>query len=167
MASKRTPDSLPLFACFARAVERQVGRSYTFVLAVGVVIAWAVSGPVFGWSDTWQLVINTGTTIITFLMVFVIQNTQSRDTTALHLKLDELIRVTTKARDSLVGVEDLPDKEIERARTTLQHLSAGANPPATRAPIAKAKRARRRASSSKMANGSKVAAAEEVTAPAR
>jgi low affinity Fe/Cu permease len=167
MASKPTPDSLPLFALFARAVERQVGRSYTFVLAVGIVIAWAVSGPFFGWSDTWQLVINTGTTIITFLMVFVIQNTQSRDTTALHLKLDELIRVTTKARDSLVGVEELSDKDIERARTVFQRLAAAKEVRVAKSPTAKAKRTRTRANDSKVANGSKVAAAEEATAPAR
>ena len=91
----------PLFARFARWVERQVGRSSTFVLAIAVVVLWAVSGPVFGWSDTWQLIINTGTTIVTFLMVFVIQNTQSRDTQAMQLKLDELIRVNKMARNSL------------------------------------------------------------------
>lgn len=157
MAGKQTATSLPLFAAFARAVERQVGRSYTFILAVGVVVAWAASGPLFGWSDTWQLVINTGTTIVTFLMVFVIQNTQSRDTTALHLKLDELIRVTTKARDSLVGVEELSDKEIARARDLLQRL-ADAKTGADKTPAAKAKRTR--------TNGSKTAAAE-ATAPAR
>ena len=77
----------PLFARFARWVERQVGRSSTFVLAIGVVLVCAISCPIFGWSDTWQLVINTGTTIVTFLMVFVIQNTQSRDTQAMQLKL--------------------------------------------------------------------------------
>jgi low affinity Fe/Cu permease len=92
----------PLFARFARWVERQVGRSSTFVLAIAVVLAWAVSGPIFGWSDTWQLVINTGTTIVTFLMVFVIQNAQSRDTQAMQLKLDELIRVNEMARNSLI-----------------------------------------------------------------
>ena len=77
-----------MFARFARWVERQVGRSSTFVLAMAVVLLWAASGPIFGWSDTWQLVINTGTTIVTFLMVFVIQNTQTRDTQAIQLKLD-------------------------------------------------------------------------------
>src|SRR6201981_2340318 len=82
-----------IFASFARWVERQLGRSTAFVLAILGVGLWAVTGPFFGWSDTWQLVINTGTTIVTFLMVFVIQNTQSRDTQAMQLKLDELIRV--------------------------------------------------------------------------
>ena len=80
LASEAEVPKTPLFARFARWVERQVGRSVTFVLAMAVVLLWAVSGPLFGWSDTWQLVINAGTTIITFLMVFVIQNTQSRDT---------------------------------------------------------------------------------------
>ena len=81
-----------IFDRFARWVERQLGRSTTFSLAFLSIVLWGVSGPFFGWSDTWQLVINTGTTIVTFLMVFVIQNTQNRDTQALHLKLDELIR---------------------------------------------------------------------------
>jgi low affinity Fe/Cu permease len=80
-----------LFARFTRWVEKQVGRSSTFILAISVVVLWAASGPIVGWSDTWQLIINTGTTIVTFLMVFVIQNTQSRDTQAMQLKLDELV----------------------------------------------------------------------------
>jgi low affinity Fe/Cu permease len=99
----------PLFSRFARWVDRQVGRSSTFVLAIAVVLLWAVSGPLFGWSDTWQLVINTGTTIVTFLMVFVIQNTQSRDTQAMQLKLDELIRVNEMARNSLINLEETCD----------------------------------------------------------
>ena len=81
-----------IFEHFARWTERQLGRSVTFAFAFFSIVLWGVSGPFFGWSDTWQLVINTGTTIVTFLMVFVIQNTQNRDTQALHLKLDELIR---------------------------------------------------------------------------
>src|SRR5438132_8746801 len=100
-ASEDKTQATPLFARFARWVERQVGRSSTFVLAIAVVLLWAVSGPLFGWSDTWQLVINTGTTIVTFLMVYVIQNTQSRDTQAMQLKLDELIRANEMARNSL------------------------------------------------------------------
>ena len=79
-SSQAEAPATPLFARFARWVERQVGRSSTFVLAIAIVIVWAASGPIFGWSDTWQLVINTATTIVTFLMVFVIQNTQTRDT---------------------------------------------------------------------------------------
>jgi low affinity Fe/Cu permease len=108
--------TIPFFARFARWVERQVGRSSTFVLAIGVVLVWAVSGPAFGWSDTWQLVINTGTTIVTFLMVFVIQNTQSRDTQAMQLKLDELIRVNKLARNSLIDLEEMSEIDVERMK---------------------------------------------------
>ena len=114
----------PLFSRFARWVERQVGRSSTFVLAVAVVILWAVSGPLFGWSDTWQLVINTGTTIVTFLMVFVIQNTQSRDTQAMQLKLDELIRVNAIARNSLINLEEMSDTDVERMRAAFATLAS-------------------------------------------
>src|SRR5437868_5283792 len=106
----------PLFARFARWVERQVGRSSTFMLAIAIVLLWAASGPVFGWSDTWQLVINTGTTIVTFLMVFVIQNTQTRDTQAMQLKLDELIRVNEMARNSLINLEEMSDTDVERMK---------------------------------------------------
>lgn len=91
-------------------------------LAVAVVLVWALTGPVFGWSDTWQLVINTGTTIITFLMVFLIQSTQSRDTRALHLKLDELIRVNKEARNTLVNLEDMSEAEIQKVKQTFDHL---------------------------------------------
>jgi len=94
------------------------------VLALGIVILWAASGPFFGWSDTWQLVINTGTTIVTFLMVFLIQSTQSRDTQALHLKLDELIRVNNSARNSLLNLEEMSEAEIEQVKTTFQALIA-------------------------------------------
>ena len=116
LASEAEVQKTPLFARFARWVERQVGRSVTFVLAIAVVLLWAVSGPLFGWSDTWQLVINTGTTIITFLMVFVIQNTQSRDTQAMQLKLDELIRVNEMARNSLIDLEEMSDIDVERMK---------------------------------------------------
>jgi low affinity Fe/Cu permease len=114
----------PLFARFARWVERQVGRSSTFVLAIAVVVLWAVSGPVFGWSDTWQLVINTGTTIVTFLMVFVIQNTQSRDTQAMQLKLDELIRVNEMARNSLINLEEMSEFDVDRMKTAFAALAS-------------------------------------------
>jgi low affinity Fe/Cu permease len=114
----------PLFARFARWVERQVGRSSTFVLAIAVVLVWAISGPIFGWSDTWQLVINTGTTIVTFLMVFVIQNTQSRDTQAMQLKLDELIRVNEVARNSLINSEEMSDIDVERMKAAFAALAS-------------------------------------------
>ena len=124
---KSSPDTqtqtIPFFARFARWVERQVGRSSTFVLAIAVVLVWAVSGPVFNWSDTWQLVINTGTTIVTFLMVFVIQNTQSRDTQAMQLKLDELIRVNEMARNSLINLEEMSEIDVERMKTAFATLA--------------------------------------------
>ena len=91
-------------------------RPATFLLAVAVVVVWAVTGPLFGFSDTWQLVINTGTTIVTFLMVFLIQATQNRDTLALQLKLDELILATKNARNHIVGIEEASDEEIESAK---------------------------------------------------
>jgi low affinity Fe/Cu permease len=112
----------PSFTRFARWTERQVGSPITFCLAVAVVVIWAVSGPLFGWSDTWQLVINTGTTIVTFLMVFLIQSTQTRDTQALHLKLDELIRVNRLARNSLLNLEELSESELEEAKRAFQRL---------------------------------------------
>src|ERR1700756_5321572 len=120
--SENECQATPLFARFARWVERQVGRSSTFVLAIAVVVIWAVSGPIFDWSDTWQLVINTGTTIVTFLMVFVIQNTQSRDTQAMQLKLDELIRVNKMARNSLINLEEMSEIAVERMKTAFQPL---------------------------------------------
>ena len=115
---------IPFFARFARWVERQVGRSSTFVLAIGIVLVWAGSGPAFGWSDTWQLVINTGTTIVTFLMVFVIQNTQSRDTQAMQLKLDELIRANRTAHNSLINLEEMSENDLERMKATFAKLAA-------------------------------------------
>ena len=102
-----------LFRRLAHATARHVGSPWAFIVALGVIIAWAVTGPMFGFSDTWQLVINTGTTIVTFLMVFLIQNTQNRDALALQLKLDELIRVMKKARNEMVKLEDLDDEELE------------------------------------------------------
>lgn len=114
----------PLFARFARWVERQVGRSSTFVFAIAIVVGWAASGPIFGWSDTWQLIINTGTTIVTFLMVFVIQNTQSRDTQAMQLKLDELIRVNATARNSLINLEEMSEIDVERMKAAFAALAS-------------------------------------------
>jgi low affinity Fe/Cu permease len=117
------PQPTPLFAQFARWVERQVGRSSTFLLAIAAVLVWAASGPICGWSDTWQLVINTATTIVTFLMVFVIQNTQSRDTQAMQLKLDELIRVNEMARNSLINLEEMSEVDVERMKAAFAALA--------------------------------------------
>jgi low affinity Fe/Cu permease len=105
------------FARLAVTTSRVSGRPATFVLAVAVVVVWAVTGPLFRFSDTWQLVINTGTTIVTFLMVFLIQATQNRDTLALQVKLDELIVATKNARNQIAGIEEAPDEEIESAKT--------------------------------------------------
>jgi low affinity Fe/Cu permease len=103
------------FGALANRTSLAAGRASTFIIAVSVVIVWAVSGPLFGFSDTWQLVINTGTTIVTFLMVFLIQNSQNRDSAAIQVKLDELIRVGA-ARNSMVGIEHLTDDELEDIR---------------------------------------------------
>jgi low affinity Fe/Cu permease len=104
-----------LFSDIAQFTSREVGRAWVFALAAATIIVWAITGPFFHFSDTWQLVINTGTTIITFLMVFLIQNSQNRDAAAIQIKLNELIRVS-KAHNSFVGVERLTDEEIEDIR---------------------------------------------------
>ncbi len=104
------------FSQFSAAIAHLSGKPVTFALATLIVLTWAVTGPVFHYSDTWQLVINTGTTIVTFLMVFLIQNTQNRDTLALQLKLDELILATKNARNDLVGVEDSGEADLEKLR---------------------------------------------------
>ena len=101
------------FNHFAKRTAHAAGQPATFVLALAVLLIWAVTGPVFNYNDSWQLVINTGTTIITFLMVFLIQNTQNRDAVAMHLKLDELIRAVKGARDQLIDIEDLTEDELE------------------------------------------------------
>ena len=107
------------FVHFAQWVSHVTGRPIAFLLAFSSIVVWGFTGPLFGFSDTWQLVINTATTIITFLMVFVIQNTQNRDTAAMHIKIDELIRVTQKARNVLLDLEELDDKSSRGcARTT-------------------------------------------------
>ena len=112
-----------LFGDFAKWTAHQAGRPHTFILAAATVVAWLVSGPLFGFSDTWQLVINTGTTIVTFLMVFLIQNTQNRDTEALQLKLDELIRANRDARNRLLDLEDLDEDELERVKAAFERLA--------------------------------------------
>jgi low affinity Fe/Cu permease len=110
------------FHRLARATSEWVGRPHAFLLALLVVVVWGITGPIFHFSDTWQLVINTGTTIVTFLMVFLIQNTQNRDAHAVHLKLDELIRATKGARNALVGVEDMSDEELTKLQLEFEHL---------------------------------------------
>jgi low affinity Fe/Cu permease len=114
------------FAYMARRIALWSGRPATFLLALGAVVLWAVSGPVFGFSDTWQLIINTTTTIITFLMVFIIQNTQNRDTEAMQIKLDELIRATQGAHNALLDLEDLEEEQLERYRRRYEVLAAKA-----------------------------------------
>ncbi len=111
------------FGVSARWTSRATGRPAAFVLACLVVVAWLATGPLFHWSDSWQLVINTGTTIITFLMVFLIQATQNRDTEALQVKLDELIRCTEGAHNALLDLEELEDREFDAIRTTYSKLA--------------------------------------------
>jgi low affinity Fe/Cu permease len=111
-----------MFRRFAQAVSNAAGRPWTFAVALAVVVGWGMSGPIFGFSDTWQLVINTGTTIVTFLMVFLIQNTQNRDTEALRLKLDELILSTHAARNEFVRVEELDDEDLQRLEEDLKSV---------------------------------------------
>ena len=113
-----------VFDRFARWTEHQLGRSVTFALAVLSIVVWGVTGPLFGWSDTWQLVINTGTTIVTFLMVFVIQNAQNRETQAVQVKPDELIRVNMTARNSLMGLEEKSEAEVENIKSALVELAS-------------------------------------------
>jgi low affinity Fe/Cu permease len=132
------------FAHFAQRTAHWTGHPAVFLLAVAVVVVWIVTGPIFDYSDTWQLVINTGTTIVTFLMVFLIQNTQNRDTMALQLKLSELVLAMSGAQNKFAAVEDLSDEELEelhqeckkRAEVTLDHLQQrrkGDSPPKPKA----------------------------------
>jgi low affinity Fe/Cu permease len=111
-----------LFRRIAATTSAAVGSPWAFLLAVAVIVVWAVTGPIFGFSDTWQLVINTGTTIVTFLMVFLIQNTQNRDATAIHLKLDELLRAVKEARPDLIDLEDCTDEELEQFKREFERL---------------------------------------------
>jgi low affinity Fe/Cu permease len=126
-----------LFARFATGASEWAGKPITFVLALALVIAWAVTGPVFGFSETWQLVINTGTTIITFLMVFVLQNAQTRDTRAIQAKLDELI-LTSQAENRFIGIENLDEEDLKRLdRLVAKAASLAKSPEASSTPSAK------------------------------
>ncbi len=114
------------FTRFAKWASRAVGRPAAFTIAFATLVLWAISGPLFDFSDTWQLIINTGTTIITFLMVFLIQNTQNRDAEAMHVKLDELIRSNKTAHNALLDLEDLEESELDRIRADYEQLAAQA-----------------------------------------
>jgi low affinity Fe/Cu permease len=114
------------YTALAKRASRFCGRPGTFVLALLVIVAWLVTGPIFDFSDTWQLVINTGTTIVTFLMVFLIQNTQNRDTEAMQVKLDELIRATKGAHNALMDLEELDEEQILAFRERYEALAAKA-----------------------------------------
>lgn len=112
-----------LFLRFAKWTARATGHPVSFVLALAIIIAWATTGPIFRFSDTWQLVINTGTTIVTFLMVFLIQNTQNRESTAMQLKLDEIIRALEGAHNALLDLEELTEQDLDRIRQRYEDLA--------------------------------------------
>ncbi len=114
------------YSRFAKRASHFCGKPHVFTLAVGVIVLWAATGPLFGFSDTWQLVINTGTTIVTFLMVFLIQNTQNRDTEAIQVKLDEIIRATQGAHNALLDLEELEDDALDAFRAKYQALAKAA-----------------------------------------
>jgi low affinity Fe/Cu permease len=119
---------LPLFSRISNEVARLAGRPVTFALCCVTIVIWGVTGPIFHYSDTWQLIINTGTTIVTFLMVFLIQNTQNRDGAALQAKLDELIRATKEARNELIEIERQPEEKVEQVREATIDAASGAPP---------------------------------------
>jgi low affinity Fe/Cu permease len=140
----KRPSPNSWFTRFAKAASRTTGRPATFIVAALVIMLWAVTGPLFHFSDTWQLVINTSTTIVTFLMVFLIQNTQNRDTEALQIKLDELIRAIESAHNALLDLEELDDEQLDSIRADYEALArkargelpqkTGRKHPATRKP---------------------------------
>ena len=114
------------FNLCATKIATAAGQPYTFITAVLIIVVWAISGPLFHYSDTWQLIINTGTTIVTFLMVFLIQNSQNRDAAAMQAKLDELLRAVDKAREKFIGIEHLTDQQIELVRSALERYASDA-----------------------------------------
>jgi len=155
-SDNHSPPLTQLFSQFAHATSLWTGHPVAFLLAVAVVIVWAATGPLFGYSDTWQLVINTGTTIVTFLMVFLIQNTQNRDTLAIQLKLSELVLAIKGAENRFAAIEDLTDDELQalhddcraRAEMTLSHLER------RKKPSANARKSRAASHSAKTSAGS-------------
>ena len=114
------------FGRFAARSSHYLGSRWAFIVAIGVIVVWALTGPIFRYSDTWQLVINTGTTIVTFLMVFLIQNTQNRDARAIHLKLNELIHAVDKAKNKMIDVENLSEVELDELARTYEKIRSGA-----------------------------------------
>lgn len=116
-----------VFTRFARWAATITGKPATFLSAVAIIIVWSITGPLFGFSDTWQLIINTGTTIVTFLMVFLIQNTQNRDTEALQIKLDELIRSSRTARNAVLNLEEMDERELDAIRQEYLDLAEHAH----------------------------------------
>ncbi len=127
--SKRSATASNRFRAFAESTARLLGSPWAFMAAVGLVVAWAVAGPGMHYSNAWQIMINTGTTIATFLMIFLLQNTQIRDSKALHLKLDELLRAVNDARTGLVGLEKLSDERLEELEAELSELAASERGP--------------------------------------
>ena len=136
---KKDSNNISVFTRFAKWASRATGKPATFIGAVCIILLWALTGPIFDFSDTWQLVINTSTTIVTFLMVFLIQNTQNRDTEAMQIKLDELIRAISSAQNTLMDLEELDEKELdeirkeyeamaEKARKKLEHSKSNKGP---------------------------------------
>lgn len=119
----RATKSSSRFTDFAKATSRATGRPSAFLVACAIIAVWALTGPFFGFSDTWQLVVNTGTTVVTFLMVFLIQNTQNRDSEAMQVKLDELIRATDGAHNALLDLEELEQHELDQLRATYSKLA--------------------------------------------
>jgi low affinity Fe/Cu permease len=122
MAKDKNRKAANLFQRFASETSYVVGSKWAFLTATLIIVAWAASGPAFHYSDTWQLVINTATTVVTFLMVFVIQNTQNRDARAIHLKLDEIIRAIDVARNDMIDIEKLSDRELEMLSEKFEHI---------------------------------------------
>ena len=154
-----------VFHRLAHATASAIGSPYAFASALLVIVAWAACGPAFHYSDTWQLVINTGTTIVTFLVVFMIQNTQNRDSRAIHLKLDELIRALDAARNRLVDVEDLPDEELARLASEFERLRDQPEPASPTPSTEQAPRTREAASTQAPSTAQKPGARKSSTAP--